>query len=66
MSREVRPMDGQPLQTIDGAMAKPRIDPFRIDVPDTTLERIRDRVATARWPDTARTSPDEGEIHGEA
>jgi hypothetical protein len=50
-------LDGTARELVDDAMAKPRIAAFRIDGPDPTFERIRDRVAKARWADTSRPSP---------
>jgi len=45
-------MDAKALPITDGVMAKLRIHPLRIEVSDTTPQRLRDRVAAARRSDT--------------
>src|SRR5262249_19528753 len=37
------------------------VRPFRVHVPDSTLQDLRDRLARTRWPDEA---PDSGWRHG--
>ena len=37
--------------------ASPRPEPFRIDIPDATLDDLRRRLAATRWPES--TGPDD-------
>jgi hypothetical protein len=56
MSPDVRPMDGKALRPIHDTMAKPRIDPRRIDEPDTTRLNAFETEPRPRAGQT-RTSP---------
>jgi len=47
------PVDPDPLQA--PSVGQTAISPFRIEVPQATLDDLRDRLARTRWPDAAPT-----------